>query len=163
MPSDVVGLNFDFRAASSAAARNIGLPLTARAAITFPISSIVTWTCTRSERLRAIAAGGYCGFGSSIAKPFTIPSRLISAGRLSRRGAKRGDGGGLSVSVLPGVYPAASRGPEAEVPRILLPDPEPIESLKNGATMKFWFGREVYRLTSADQSSGTYFDSSIRA
>ena len=57
-PERIVGLNFDAWAADTEAARNKGCPLTALAEITFPSSSIVTWTLTAPDALTALAAGG---------------------------------------------------------------------------------------------------------
>ena len=61
-PLNFVGLNFDARAAETAAARNRGCPETAEAEITLPCSSRVTCTVTEPDALTALAAGGYDGF-----------------------------------------------------------------------------------------------------
>jgi hypothetical protein len=76
-PLNFVGLNFDARAAETAADRNRGFPEAAEAAITLPCSSIVTCTVTEPEALTALAAAGYDGFARYVAFPFKTPPETV--------------------------------------------------------------------------------------
>src|SRR6266850_2437752 len=60
-PESLVGVNFDARAAATAAACSSGWPDIACAEITFPFSSINTWTCTAPAACALLAIGGYGG------------------------------------------------------------------------------------------------------
>src|SRR5256885_14886704 len=79
-PESFVGVNFEARAAATAAACKSGCPETAWAEITFPFSSINTCTCTDPEAcgLRAIAREG--GVTRWTALPFCTTPEMGAGG-----------------------------------------------------------------------------------
>src|SRR5260370_28100520 len=92
-PESLVGVNFDGRAAPTAAACSSGCPDTAWAEITFPFSSMVICTLTWPDACALRAIGGYCGCTRRTAFPFSTPPEI------GARGVGLGGGGGAS-SVL---------------------------------------------------------------
>lgn len=80
-PSIRTGEKRDRRAAVSADCRSSGCPLTARADVTLPLSSIVTWTVTGPEARTARAGAGYTGVARFNARPFSEPAFTGPVGR----------------------------------------------------------------------------------
>src|SRR3954464_13575050 len=90
-PESRVGENLALHAAISAASRRKGLPDSAFAESTDPVSSIRTLTTTVPLAPARLASAGYFGFGKETAFPFTTPPN----------GSGPGCGGGGIFSLLP--------------------------------------------------------------
>ena len=110
-PESFVGENLAPRAAPTATACSNGWPDTARAEITLPFSSMVTWTTTVPEACACLAIGGYAGFGRLIAFPFKTPPEIGALGGVGLAGG----GGGSAMSTLVGAetIPVPVPGPAA--------------------------------------------------
>src|SRR6185503_7335365 len=79
-PESLVGVNFDARAAATAAACKSGCPETACAVTTLPFSSISTCTCTEPEACALRAIAGYGGVTRRTALPLSTPPEIGARG-----------------------------------------------------------------------------------
>lgn len=75
-PIKEVGENFACQAARTQTCCNIGWPETGLAEVTFPYSSMTTWTTTVPAALAARASAGYSGFGRLMALPLSTPPEI---------------------------------------------------------------------------------------
>jgi hypothetical protein len=101
-PDKSVGENLAWLAACTAACCKSGWPVTARAEITLPDSSIVTCTVTVPEACVALAIGGYAGFGRLMALPLSTPPEMGALGPDEAVGFGGGGGGGSSTATVEG-------------------------------------------------------------
>src|SRR5260370_32760838 len=99
-PESFVGVNFDARAAATAAACKSGWPDTACAAITLPFSSISTCTLTAPAACALLAIAGYGGVTRCTAFPLSTPPGIGPCGV----GFRRGGGGSSLISALVGTH-----------------------------------------------------------
>src|SRR5436853_422686 len=108
-PLNWVGVNFQPRAAASAAGLSSGWPEMARAEMTLPASSTVTSTTTAPLTRAVFASGGYDGSTRRVAEPCSTPPDLRmtfgGSGFFSSTGGGGGGGGGASVTAPPGMPP----------------------------------------------------------
>src|SRR5215813_10523724 len=102
IPFNIVGLKTHLRAASTAAPRNSGWPLTVVASMTCPSSEIVTCTCTDPAACIFLALTGYSGAALTIALPRTTPSetfRVSGGGAVGAAGFGVGGGSAAGFGV----------------------------------------------------------------
>src|SRR2546423_14691597 len=92
MPESLVGVNFDARAAATAAPVRSGCPDTGAAEITLPFSSITICTFTWPDACALRAIAGYGGFTKRTAFSFNTPPGNCALGG----GGFCGGGGGAS-------------------------------------------------------------------
>src|SRR5216684_6606619 len=97
-PESLVGVNFDDRAAPTAAACSKGWPEVAWAATTLPFSSIKTCTTTCPEACALRAIGGYGGCTRWTALPLSTPPDIGACGV----GFGGGGGGSSLMSTFAG-------------------------------------------------------------
>src|SRR5258708_39533661 len=97
-PDNLVGVNFDERAAFTAAACSRGCPLVACAATTLPFSSINTCTVTCPDACALRAIGGYGGCTRCTALPLSTPPEIGACGV----GFGGGGGGPSLLTILVG-------------------------------------------------------------
>src|SRR5882724_9539020 len=153
-PESLVGENLACRAAPTHTACNSGCPETARAEITPPFSSMVTWTTTVPEACACLAIAGYGGLGRLIALPLSTPPEI------GARGGAGGGGGGSSAIctwVGPATIPVPVPGPA--IGAAALDDSVPMTvvtpRLTGGISLAFAdtsLGTSSVRLTSAISS-----------
>src|SRR6266850_5041866 len=109
-PESLVGVNFDARAAATAAACSSGWPDIACAEITFPFSSINTWTCTAPAACALLAIGGYGGVTRCTALPLSTPPEIGACGV----GLGGGGGGSSAITTFAGplemIWPVPAPG-----------------------------------------------------
>jgi hypothetical protein len=90
LPERSVGVNFDCRAAATAAACKSAWPPTACAATTLPLPSTVTCTVTAPVARAALAIAGYTGAGLLTALPLRMPPDTTFFGLGNGVGAGKG-------------------------------------------------------------------------